>query len=121
MIQSIVTSVHCEIANAVKFVIDRDLELSRKYHQKRYAEWLETWAVQVSLTLTVEENLRIGAYTRKDSEGVQRDLRMIYDYFPVLVARRHQVAGYLSGGEQQMLVIGRALMAKPALLLMDEP
>lgn len=59
MIQSIVTSVHCEIANAVKFVIERDLELSRKYHQKRYAEWLETWGVQVSLTLTMDERTSV--------------------------------------------------------------
>ena len=72
-------------------------------------------------SLTVEENLRIGGYTRRDPDGVARDFQMIYDYFPRLVERRHQLAGYLSGGEQQMLVIGRALMAQPQLLLLDEP
>ena len=72
-------------------------------------------------SLTVEENLRIGGYTRRDPEGIARDFQMIYEYFPRLVERRHQLAGYLSGGEQQMLVIGRALMAQPQLLLLDEP
>jgi branched-chain amino acid transport system ATP-binding protein len=72
-------------------------------------------------SMTVEENLRIGGYTRKDGDGVQRDMQMIYEYFPRLVERRRQLAGYLSGGEQQMLVIGRALMAQPKLLMLDEP
>src|SRR5882724_8036470 len=71
-------------------------------------------------SMTVEENLRIGGYSRRDPDGVRRDMQMIYDYFPRLVERRAQLAGYLSGGEQQMLVIGRALMATPRLLLLVE-
>jgi len=71
--------------------------------------------------LTVQENLRMGAYIRKDADGVARDLGMVYDYFPVLQARAEQRAGRLSGGEQQMLSISRALMARPKMMLLDEP
>ena len=71
--------------------------------------------------LTVEENLQIGAYRRKDRAGVKRDLEKVFDYFPKIKAYRKRVSGYLSGGEQQMLVIGRALMADPSLMLLDEP
>jgi branched-chain amino acid transport system ATP-binding protein len=71
--------------------------------------------------LTVAENLRMGAYTRKDDDAVAVDLESVYHYFPVLKARARQVAGSLSGGEQQMLAISRALMARPAMMLLDEP
>jgi branched-chain amino acid transport system ATP-binding protein len=71
--------------------------------------------------LTVDENLRLGAYIRKDKAGVQRDMKRMYEYFPRLAERRDQQAGTLSGGEQQMLAISRALMLKPTLLVLDEP
>ncbi len=72
--------------------------------------------------LTVEENLLTGAYTRKDGRAaVQRDLELVYSYFPPLRLRRGSQAGYISGGEQQMTALGRALMARPKLILLDEP
>ncbi|ONN67943.1 ABC transporter ATP-binding protein [Herbaspirillum sp. VT-16-41] len=88
---------------------------------------VESGVVQVAegratlTTLTVEENLALGAYTRRDKEGVARDLEWVYSLFPVLKNRAAGLAGNLSGGEQQMLAIGRALMAKPKVLLLDEP
>jgi branched-chain amino acid transport system ATP-binding protein len=71
--------------------------------------------------LSVRENLRMGAYARRDADGVATDLEMVTEYFPVLAARAEQRAGSLSGGEQQMLAIGRALMARPKVMLLDEP
>lgn len=71
--------------------------------------------------MTVEENLMVGAFSRSDKQGIKRDLDKVYEYFPVLRQRRRQLSGTLSGGEVQMLVIGRGLMANPKMLMLDEP
>ncbi len=71
--------------------------------------------------LTVEENLLVGSYNRNDRGTIKSDMEMVYDYFPRLKSLRRNIGGYLSGGEQQMLVIGRAMMARPSLMMLDEP
>ena len=76
---------------------------------------------RVFADLTVLENLKIGAYLRKDKEQIEKDIEWVYDLFPRLKERSWQFAGTLSGGEQQMLAVGRALMSKPKLIMMDEP
>lgn len=76
---------------------------------------------RVFADFTVEENLLMGAYTRNDTPGIQSDMEFVYQLFPRLLERRKQKAGNLSGGEQQMLAVGRALLASPKLLMLDEP
>ncbi|TKZ21033.1 ABC transporter ATP-binding protein [Shimia litoralis] len=71
--------------------------------------------------LTVDDNLSLGAYTRNDTQGIEQDRELVFNYFPILKERRTQEAGTLSGGQQQMLAIGRGLMARPKIMLLDEP
>jgi branched-chain amino acid transport system ATP-binding protein len=101
--------------------------MSEAIHRKDPGEVVRRGIVQVMEGrhvfehLSVEENLQTGAYTRRDSQAARRDLDLVYTYFPRLKERRGFKAGYISGGEQQMLAIGRALMARPKLMLLDEP
>jgi len=96
-------------------------------HRKDPAEVVKRGIVQVMEGrhvfehLTVEENLLTGGYTRKNGHSTKRELELVYRYFPRLAERRQVKAGYISGGEQQMVAIGRALMARPRLMLLDEP
>lgn len=76
---------------------------------------------RVFASMTVLENLELGAYLRRDKDGIEKDLTRVYEWFPILAERKKQLAGTLSGGEQQMLAIGRALMSRPKILFLDEP
>ena len=76
---------------------------------------------RVFADLTVQENLKIGAYLRSDKDGIERDLKRVYEIFPRLEERKNQIAGTLSGGEQQMLAMGRGIMSAPDLIMLDEP
>jgi branched-chain amino acid transport system ATP-binding protein len=96
-------------------------------HKLRPHEIVRRGLVQVTQgkdtypAMTVEENLKLGAYTRSDRAGVRADMEKVYGFFPVLKERRKQLSATLSGGEVQMLVIGRGLMAKPKMIMLDEP
>ncbi len=93
----------------------------KPHHRMRLGLVQVTQAKEAYPAMTVEENLILGAYTRRDREATKADLERVYDFFPVLRERRKQLSGTLSGGEVQMLVIGRGLMASPKMLMLDEP
>ncbi len=108
-------------------VTDGSIEWNKERIDKKSAEEIGKLGIIQALEgrrvfehLSAEENLLVGAYQRKD-HNVKQDIEMVYEYFPRLKDLRHHIAGYLSGGEQQMLVIGRAMMARPNLMMLDEP
>ena len=98
-----------------------DISKMKPHQRMRLGLVQVTQAKEAYPAMTVEENLVLGAYTRRDREGTKADLEKVYDFFPVLRERRKQLSGTLSGGEVQMLVIGRGLMASPKMLMLDEP
>ena len=109
-------------------VTDGNIEWQGKRIDRKNAEQIGKLGIVQALEgrrvfehLTAEENLQVGAFNRSSRSAVKDDLEMVYDYFPRLKDVRGNIAGYLSGGEQQMLVIGRAMMATPKLMLLDEP
>jgi branched-chain amino acid transport system ATP-binding protein len=109
-------------------VTDGSIEWNSQRIDKKNAEQIGKLGIIQALEgrrvfehLNVEENLNVGAFARTDRQAVKADLEMVYNYFPRLKQLRRNVAGYLSGGEQQMLVIGRAMMARPNLMMLDEP
>ncbi|MGA7874844.1 MAG: ABC transporter ATP-binding protein [Desulfoferrobacter sp.] len=99
----------------------KDITKSPAHEVNRMGISLVPEGRQLFPLLTVEENLLMGAYSRKDRREVKRDLKRMYETFPVLGERRPQIAQSMSGGEQQMLAIGRALMSRPSFLILDEP
>jgi len=109
-------------------VTDGSIEWNGERIEKRNAEAIGKLGIIQALEgrhvfehLTAEENLLVGAHNRRDRHAVRQDLEMVYNYFPRLKDLRRNTAGYLSGGEQQMVVIGRAMMATPKLMMLDEP